>query len=254
MTIGIVNGNPRQGKTNKIARLGLMRADRGEQVYTNLFLDSPNAHEITPYGLLDLMRSGRSDSRRTIILQEVYAWFNSHKALSSINDFESAFVFQSGKLNFDIFCDSQLIGRVDSCLKDMCSWRCEAVRDDYYKCFRYYWLDVNVRDRNRRLSYPPEIITFKESAKYWSRWNTYTATNPIGFENMLVDMKKSDVGLMDAEIDDQVALLLRNRGLWRKPMRTDVKSALLKLRVAPVFADIVACRLSLVLSQKPELA
>lgn len=238
----IVNGKPRSGKTFFIFLLAWMRLLRGERVLGNFTIKHPNYGSIEPYDLVKLLVEGRGEERRTLVLQEVYAWLNSHRALSNINDFESTFVFQSGKLNIDIFCDSQLIGRVDSCLKDMADARFEAIKGK--DGFRYYALDVRERSCNVRLNRGPVFVPFALAKRVWDNYRTFDQTFPIGLNNLLVAMERTDNKLVNSRVDAQCALLLKNREMLPKRItKVGVEDVLLQLGESGVFAGLVAARL-----------
>lgn len=232
-----------------LAILSLLFADAGGKVHSNFPLESENARVIQPYDLVKMFFGGRCEPAEVIALQEVYAWMSSHKALSEINDFESAFIFQCRKLNYHIFVDAQLTMRVDSCLRKLANYRLEAECDDDAECFRYWVLDVRCPNEDVRTGDFVEV-SFEFASLFWDRYRTYDSTAPLGLGKMVARMEALEPSLMNATIERQAALLWEKRGLYgldgrRKVTKVMVDDALLREHEVPVFSAYVANRLEL---------
>lgn len=240
----LVSGNVRTGKTLLLAIIALLFADGGGKVHSNFKLISDNARIIQPYDLVKMMLGERCLTGEMIVLQEVYAWLNSHKALSVINDFESTFVFQSGKMGYHILADSQITMRVDSSIRKLANVRFEAEKDESEECFRYWFLDVRLPNDDVRTGDYFEV-PFAMAELFWNRYNTYDRTPPLGMARMVMEMERLEPKLMNASIERQVKLLLENRGKLVDCSKVSVESALLELDEVPVFASYVANRLKL---------
>lgn len=262
--IKLFHGKPRSGKTFINFYLSYLEALKGTVVLRNYLWapELPNNTEISPYDMVRLLDGGRVPYRRLFSLQEVDKWFNSYRGMSDVSIAEAAVVFQAGKLGINIIGDSQLVGRVDSCLKDNADERWEACPYrlcDREKClglscknirfckFRYYQLDTRFRDKLVRLPKAPKVFPFRLAVKFWDLFDTWTLTKPVGWDSLKVAMERTDSSIMNDRINEQVELLLSEKGCkcWRKTDRVSVKSALLELGESPVFADVVSCRLGL---------
>lgn len=223
--IFFVSGNARTGKTILIAIFGLLLGDSGVKILSNFTLDTKTAEKITPFKFIELMEGERVTPGQTLILHEIWAWLNSHKTFSPENDVESAFVYQAAKLNFDIFCDSQIVSKVDSSLKKLANYRYEATAERLCNradclglacvhclecCFTYYELDVKQPNDDVRTGNSFDI-PFALAAQFWNRYRTYDRELPLGFAEMKGRMEILEPKIMLKTIARQTEKLIQKR-------------------------------------------
>lgn len=224
--IQFLTGMPRSGKTLLNACFVLLLADSGVKVHSNLSLFDkngkgvwnprlngglgdwsgkrhPNARVITPYDLIVMLEKGRRPSQEIIFLQEVYGWFNSHKSTSTISDLEDSFVFQSGKLNYAWYVDSQLTMRVGGSLRKLATKRFEAEHDEENQCFNYYGLDIKQPDLDIRTD-EDSTLPYSIASMFWNRYDTYERSKAIGFAENKLKLAQTDAQLMNQFINEQV--------------------------------------------------
>lgn len=259
--IVLISGNVRQGKTLLLAIICLAFAWCGGKVHANFKIYHKNIKKIKPFDLVRMMEGKRKIRGEFIALQEIYAWMNSHKSLSSINDFESTFVFQSGKLGFHILGDAQLTMRVEGAIRKLANVRLKAERvslcssDDcpldcphLDECvFRYYYLDPKHTNEDVETGDYFDI-PFRLACVFWDNYDTYDRTPPIGIMKLVYEMMRLEPRLMNKEVERQYRLLYKVRGKYRLTTisgcsKIAVEDALLQEGEAPFFASYVSNRL-----------
>jgi hypothetical protein len=261
-----VSGKPRTGKTLLISMLANVFADSGFKVHANLSLfgkggkgefigngwtgdANVNARIISLYDLVLMMEKGRVSPNQIICMHEIYGFMNSHKSLSDIVGFGEAFVCQSAKLGYDWLIDSQIVMKVDDVFRKLADFRYESEKDTLNKVFRYHKLDVSQPDKNVRTD-EQFTIPFVLARYYWNRYDTYTSYVPVGMAEMKIKMEALEPQLMNARIENQVALILKNRFKYGLVSPTDinttvVKDALIQLGEPVAFYGYVSNRLKL---------
>lgn len=228
----------RTGKTLLNAVYVLLLADSGVKVHTNLSIFDgngkgvwnprlngglgdwtgkrhPNARIINPYDLVIMLEGGRCQSPEVIFLQEVYGWFNSHKSTSDVSDLEDQFVFQSAKLNYDWFIDSQLTMRVGGSLRKMADIRFQAEHDIDNQQFIYHELDTSFPDLDIQTG-EESTLPYSIASQFWDRYDTYERSKPIGLAERKLKMSQTDSRLMNQFIEEQVKAVfpkLKNYGV-----------------------------------------
>lgn len=252
MSVFLVTGKPRTGKTLLISGLSIMFADQGTEIYSNLDLKKngethPNCQIITPYNLVQMMEAGRRKKTGIITIHEIYAFFHSHKALSDINNFGGAFVCQSAKLGYIWLIDSQLVNKVDDNFRALAEYRYEAEKDTQNKQFNYYELDTSITDKDVRTG-EYFSIPFELASCWWNRYDTYTPNPIIGLSELKTKMQKLEPKIMNQTINNQVKMILEKKKELGLYFAGDVstlwvKNALLELEQPLAFADFVALRL-----------
>lgn len=284
MTITLVSGKPRNGKTLLVAYESLGYLDTGGKVHGNFSLFDLNGkgewvkgkdgsewsgkfHEnfraIGLYDLVLMFIGERCVVPEKIALQEWYGWLSSHKSLSDVNDLQAALVFQGGKLGYDFIGDSQVSKRVDNSVRILADYRYEAVREsvcDSVSCsprcpnlavchFRYFTLDTDFPNEDVRTGDFFDI-PFSFANLFWNRYDTWCRTLPVGLNQIVAKMAKLEPEIMDKVIESQVEKLLSKADEYgfrrgRRVTQIMVKDALLREREVPVFYAYVANRLEL---------
>lgn len=234
----VINGMIRGGKGVWNAALTLDKLDTGsyKECLTNYPLQHPLVRQISLYEFLSLLKREHDFSKVLLSIQEIWAWLNSHRSMSDVSELEDALVFQSGKLGFDIICDTQINMRTLGSLREMTSerWLAEKFGDtkaDFETgYFQYTQLDKRFKDNVPLDGFVPVRIPFTVAALWWDRFNTYERTMPFGYGKMLLSMAAAEPAIMNEEVNAAVELLYKNRELLgSKVDRVSVKSALLEL-------------------------
>lgn len=262
-----MTGKPRSGKTfllNLIAHILYLEQGLNVQGNFPLFGASgkgqyingawtgklhPLYREIQPYDLVQMLIGERCASTEALFLHEVYAWFNSHKSLTDINDFEDTLVFQCGKLNRHIWYDAQLIMRVDGALRKLASARWESERDDDNRQFIYWELDAKISDQDVRTE-NNFTIPYAAAAAYWNQYDTYSRTFPIGLVELIAKMEKTNPAVLKERVNSQIELLAEYGKKYGLESPRDVSKAaceyaLLMLDAPVAHAGLVAIGLKL---------
>lgn len=244
----------------------LILADNGTKIHSNYALfdtdgkgtfqngdwtgkKHPNVNIITPYDLVGMLEGERCNENQIITLQEVYAWFNSHKSMSDISDFEDTFVFQSGKLGYDWIVDAQLVTRVSGALRKLANIRIEAENDIENHCFNYYLLDIHFPDKDIRTG-ESFSISHEFAANFWNRYDTYVRTPPLGLAELKCKMETLEPHYMNQTIERQTQLIYSKKDTFgiltsRDVNVTAVKDALIQLNEPLAHASYVTNRLKL---------
>lgn len=223
--------------------IAVERSQKGQRILSNYQINVPNATLITPYDLVRLLDRGRAEETTTICLQEVYGWLDSHISLSKLNRFESYFVFQAEKLNYDIVWDSQIAMRVDSSLRKMSAIRFDCVKVKE-KGFLYWVLDQKHTDvdiRTKRFKFMP----FGEAEKLFPMYDTTKGCKPIGYNEMIMEMENLEPILKNATIDRQVKLIEALKLPPRFINKISIDDILTQLEEPTVFSAYVTNRLKL---------
>lgn len=251
-----VSGVPRSGKTLFVTLLALVAVDSGKKVYSNYFIDSPACSLIGIYDLARLLRQGLENPinaplfNAAVVGSELYGWIESRRSAAKENVLFSYFVFQAGKLGFDIFYDCQLVSTVDVRLRELTQLFLESERVD--NGFRYYVLDksgamAGDMDRTDRNFLLPDSVAMS----FWDKYNSYKVVEPLGYADLLAEMEKFSPELMRQRVDSQVDLLLGHLEFFPRGRvsRVGVEYALQRLGEPDCFSASVAYGLSLRLQE-----
>lgn len=245
-------GLPRSGKTFAVTFFSILLAGEDGRIVGNFPIVHRCFEEITPYDLVGFLKRGRVSEAVTIATQEVYGWLDSYIAMSKVNRFESYFVFQASKMNYNWVWDSQRNMKVDSSLRDMTPFRFDCKRKGGF--FRYELMDRRYPNDNVGTGKCLRI-PFRLARRFWDRYDTHKGGIPLGYDEMLTEMERLVPELMNKTIDSQVKVLWEKRdefgfGSYKGISRVGVEDALLRLGLPVAFAAYVANRLKLLCMRK----
>lgn len=262
--IQFLSGRPRSGKTCLNATFVILRADAGTKVKSNYSIfdkngkgefknghwtgkKHPNVEIINPYDLVELLEKDRCKKPEIITLQEVYGWFNSHKAFGDPAELEDSFAFQSGKLNYEWYVDTQLPMRVGGALRKMASIRYKAINDYENEQFIYKELDPDVSDQDIETG-EESSLPYSIASKFWNRYDTYEKSIPIGYEETKLKMAKTDVRIKNKIIEAQVSKILKVLPKYHVLHYADMnvtktKDMLMQEGISDIFAPFVCERI-----------
>jgi hypothetical protein len=240
------NGNPRSGKTLAVTFFVLLCAMSGKQCYGNYRINHPNCHLIDIYDLIVMMKAGRDNPNNSPLHNavfygtEIYGWLESRLSSTSHTGLlVTYFIFQSGKLGFDIIHDAQLIGTVDLRLRELTEVRFEATKEDGQ--FRYHILEPSIKDENVRTG-KSFVLPFTVAAKFWDSYKSWEIIEPLQMDNLFFEMEKLSPSRLNRAVNRQVQLL-RDSGYHGARSKMAVENALLMLEEPLCFASYVAQRL-----------
>lgn len=242
-----INGGLRQGKGILATKLALAIADSGGEVLSNYWMDSPNVKHIEFYDLIELLKAGRQEPTKLIVLDEIYGWLESRVASSKVNRFASYFLFHSAKLGYDLIYTAQLNMSVDCRLRELSTLRVLAQKDTENKRFLYHALDNRYTDDDVPTG-KVFSLSWDEASKFWKRYDTYEAITPAGMNALVSEVQREDPQRKNQMVDHQVSTLRNLIEKGELPQDTRliaVKSALLQSGFSVELADLVSYRLTL---------
>jgi hypothetical protein len=245
MIIGF-NGNPRTGKTLAVTFFVLLMAYSGKQCYGNYRINHPNCHLIDIYDLIVMMKAGRDNPNNSPLHNavfygtEIYGWLESRLSSTSHTGLlVTYFIFQSGKLGFDIIHDAQLIGTVDLRLRELTEIRFESEKTG--EGFTYWLLEPSIKDENVRTG-KKFLLPNEVAALFWNSYKSWEIIEPLQMDSLFFEMEKLSPARLNRAVNRQVQLL-KASGYRGAKTKMAVENALLQLEEPLCFASYVACRL-----------
>lgn len=215
----------------------LLLANRGVNILANYTIKHEKAEKIDYYGLLDLLRKGRQIQPYCVALDEIQGWLDSRVSQSKTNRYGTYFLFQSAKLGYDLIYTAQSNMRADVDFRYLTDLRLLAQKDEENNRFIYKVLDPRFPDRNVPTS-KGLIITFEQASNWWHLYNTFEAVQPVGLEEMFIDMEKNDPERLDLRIQQYAEQVKKYLGVG--PVTTySVKNALLRLKLPVASSTLV---------------
>lgn len=180
MTIIMVVGKPRTGKTLLVTALGKDYFDLGHEILANYTLNFP----FTPVTSTDMLKIPFADIDRhpkTLLIQEADKIFDSWSK-SNENRLLSSLTGQSGKRNLNIFYDTQFFTRIQKSLRDVTEYviQTNLFSDDKGNplVFQYEFIDVYAYERDPYYKPVKKLIPVDVMERYFKLYNTYQPQKP----------------------------------------------------------------------------
>lgn len=207
----------------------------GLDSWTNYLVDFENNHEVDLSGLLSL---GRVSGLMGI--DEIYTVAESRVSSSKLNRFFSYFIFQSRKIGgdegLDVLYTAQLSSSVDKRLFDLTDvkFACFGENDEGDIEFAY----VVGQDGDIE-----EIVIPKEffEVEIWGHYDTYQKVNPLGIEDLIVEVERFDCDKINSRIDGYVKRI-RDTGINIK-FKYQLEDCMLRLGIPQSVSKFVWNRL-----------
>lgn len=180
MTIIMVEGKPRTGKTLLITAMGYDAHLLGHEVMANYTLKFPYKY-VEPIDMIKIPFDDVDRHPKTLLIQEADKIFDSWSK-SNENRLLSSLAGQSGKRNLNIFYDTQFPSRIQKSLRQVTEYTIHtfAFVDDNKNAvaFQYQIIDLYEYERNPFYKPHTNIIPATVMQKYYSLYNTYQPTKP----------------------------------------------------------------------------
>lgn len=258
MSIKQISGKLRQGKGVLMVYFVLRAVSRGYRVLTNFNVSLPNCVKMDYYDFLYLLKAKAPDVPTLIAIDELPTWIDSYTSTTSeSNRMAGHFCNQSAKLGYDLVYTAQRTKRADInyramvtdsfraekfnlCNKRKCPMDCQYLG----KChFHYALLDPEFIDEDIPLSNKSFNFSFKFASKWWGLFDTFEPVIPMGLDEFLTKMEKSDPERLKKAVDRQIEVLRVGGYVPRTLAQT--KYCLLDCGESVVFADLVYAGLTL---------
>lgn len=229
MLIGLL-GNLGSFKTTYATYLARLARLKGIPVYSNYKIDWKGCYQLD---FAELMRFNFHGG--LIILDEVYTVAESRISSSKLNRFFSYFIFQSRKLGVDVVWTAQLDSSVDKRLYMLTPMKfgCYGEFDGFceFECL-----------------YDGLVSNFAMDKNYFERFvfpyfNTYQTVEPVGMQELLVEMYKFDYVKMNQIINDYIAQICSLYSIPDDVYKYEIEDIMAEMGLAVSLASAVTSRI-----------
>lgn len=210
MVLIIVLGDYGSGKS-LWATSYIARYIHDRPIYANWKLNLPDAHALTPDGLMEI------NHKAFVAIDEIYNWIDSRRSGADQNIFLSRILFQSRKRGIDIMIIAQLVSTIDVRFREMWDYcvKCEKRSDGFY---------YTIAKNSSFINYPTisEKLSFENAEKLvYPLYNSFEQIEGVG--KTLTNLMPIDPEKAMPEIDGIARQCLKEHGIkyWKKGVLKD---------------------------------